>query len=119
MVAVRRDNRAKTKAPLARVGEIVAEILEAMQGELYQRALEFRKANSHVVDDYAEFKQRLENEGGFIYAHWNGSTEVEARIKEETKATIRCIPLDAPAEAGKCILTGEPSNRRVIFAQSY
>jgi prolyl-tRNA synthetase len=119
VMLVRRDNRAKSPAPLERVGEMAAQILDAMQGELYQRAADFREAHSHRVDDYAEFKRILEGEGGFVYAHWNGKPESEARIKEETKATIRCIPLDAPAEAGKCILTGEPSARRVIFAQAY
>jgi prolyl-tRNA synthetase len=101
------------------VAEIVAETLETMQGDLYRRALEFRQAHSHPVDDYAEFQRLLAGDGGFVYAHWNGKAESEARIKEETKATIRCIPLDAPQEPGKCILTGEPSTQRVVFAQAY
>jgi prolyl-tRNA synthetase len=116
---VRRDNRAKTPAPIERVGVIAAEVLETMQGELYQRALDFREANTHPVDDYAEFKRIIADEGGFVLAHWNGSGAVEAQIKEETKATVRCIPLDGAAEPGKCIVTGEPSERRVIFAQAY
>jgi prolyl-tRNA synthetase len=119
VMLVRRDNRAKTPAPIERVGELAAQILETQQGELYQRALDFREAHSHRVDDYAEFKRIVEGEGGFVYAHWNGKPESEARIKEETKATIRCIPLDGAPEKGKCILTGEPSAQRVIFAQAY
>lgn len=119
VMLVRRDNRAKTPAPIERVGELAAQILETQQGELYQRALDFREAHSHRVDDYAEFKRIVEGEGGFVYAHWNGKPESEARIKEETKATIRCIPLDGAPEQGKCILTGEPSAQRVIFAQAY
>jgi prolyl-tRNA synthetase len=119
VMLVRRDNRAKTPAPIERAGELAAQILETQQGELYQRALDFREAHSHRVDDYAEFKRIVEGEGGFVYAHWNGKPESEARIKEETKATIRCIPLDGAPEKGKCILTGEPSAQRVIFAQAY
>ena len=101
------------------MAELVAQTLDAMQTELYQRALDFRRSHSHEVDDYAEFKRIFANEGGFVYAHWNGSREVEARIKEETKATLRCIPMDGAGTPGKCILTGEPSPRRVIFAQAY
>ena len=119
VMLVRRDNRAKTPAPIERAGELAAEILDAMQAELYQRAVDFREAHSYRVDDYAEFKRILEGEGGFVYAHWNGKPETEARIKEETKATIRCIPLNGKPEPGKCILTGEPSSQRVIFAQAY
>jgi prolyl-tRNA synthetase len=116
---VRRDNRAKTPAPIERVGEIAAEILDTMQGELFQRAVEFREANTHRVDDYAEFRRILEGDGGFVLAHWDGTAETEAKIKEETKATIRCIPLDGEPEQGKCIVSGKPSPGRVLFAQAY
>jgi prolyl-tRNA synthetase len=119
VMLVRRDTRAKRAAPIERVAEVAAEILDTAQRELYQRALDFRAAHSHVVDDYAEFKRILDGDGGFVYAHWNGKPETEARIKEETKATIRCIPMDGKPEPGKCILTGEPSSQRVIFAQAY
>ncbi|HKI97161.1 MAG TPA: proline--tRNA ligase [bacterium] len=119
VMLVRRDNRAKTPVPIERVGELAAEVLDTMQADLYQRAVDFRTAHSHTVDDYAEFKRIIEGEGGFVYAHWNGKAETEAKIKEETKATIRCIPLDGVQEQGKCIVTGEPSTRRVIFAQAY
>jgi prolyl-tRNA synthetase len=116
---VRRDNREKTPAPLDKAGEIAQEILDTMQKDLYDRAVAYREENSHMVDDYETFKKVIANERGFIHAHWNGSAEVEEKIKEETKATIRCIPLDGKAEPGKCIVSGEPSERRVIFALAY
>ena len=71
------------------------------------------------MDDYKEFKEIINNKGGFVLAHWDGSTETELKIKNETKATIRCIPLDTIDEEGKCILTGKPSKRRVLFAKAY
>ena len=71
------------------------------------------------VDTYDEFKRVLDDKGGFILAHWDGSPETEERIKNETKATIRCIPVDAPPEKGVCIVRGKPSHRRVLFARSY
>ena len=90
-----------------------------IQQNLYQRALDFRKANTRTAKNYGEFKEILEQEGGFIRAHWNGSREVEDQIKNETKATIRCIPLNNQPEAGKCILTGGHSKQEVIFAIAY
>ncbi len=116
---VRRDNREKTPAPLDKAGAIAGEILETMQKDLYGRAVAYREENSHIVDDYETFKKVIANERGFIYAHWNGSAEVEEKIKEETKATIRCIPLNGNVEPGKCIVSGEPSEQRVIFALAY
>tara|TARA_B100001121_G_scaffold310758_1_gene346158 strand:- start:46309 stop:47784 length:1476 start_codon:yes stop_codon:yes gene_type:complete len=97
----------------------VEHLLEQIQENLYQKALDFREENIHYADTYEEFKQILEEKGGFIYAHWDGTPETEEKIKEETKATIRCIPLDAKEEEGKCIYTGKPSKRRVIFAKAY
>jgi prolyl-tRNA synthetase len=79
----------------------------------------FREANTHVADNYEEFKEILETKGGFILAHWDGTSETEEKIKEETKATIRCIPLDAQQEEGRCIYSGKPSSRRVLFARAY
>jgi prolyl-tRNA synthetase len=96
----------------------VSHLLDQIQSNLYQKALSFRETNTFRIDNWEEFKDRVE-EGGFILAHWDGTSETELRIKEETKATIRTIPLDAPPEKGKCILTGKPSERRVIFAKSY
>ena len=78
-----------------------------------------REENITKVDTYEEFKNVLEEKGGFILAHWDGSSETETRVKEETKATIRCIPLDTVDEDGVCIFTGNPSKRRVLFARSY
>jgi prolyl-tRNA synthetase len=71
------------------------------------------------VDSYDEFKKVLDGKGGFLLAHWDGTAETEAAIKEETKATIRCIPLDAPVENGKCVYSGKPSNKRVLFGRAY
>ena len=102
--------------------DVVAEVkatLDDMQNKIYQKALSFREEKTTKVDTYEEFKQVLDDKGGFVLAHWDGTAETEEKIKNETKATIRCIPLDAEEEAGKCIFSGEPSSRRVIFARSY
>ena len=93
--------------------------MEDIQQNIYQKALAFREANTHKVDTYEEFKQVLDEKSGFVLAHWDGTSETEDRIKDETKATIRCIPYNAPEEEGKCILTGKPSTRRVLFARAY
>ena len=118
MVA-RRDVRDKKNVPLDEIASHVMNLLQQIQQNLYQRALDFRKANTRTAKSYAEFKEILEQEGGFIRAHWNGSREVEDQIKNETKATIRCIPLNNQPEAGKCILTGGHSKQEVIFAIAY
>jgi prolyl-tRNA synthetase len=97
----------------------IAALLDQMQTDIYHKALKFQQDNTHTVDDYEEFKRVLDEEGGFVYAHWDGTDETEAKIKEETKATIRCIPLNAKAEEGKCIYSGKPSQRRVLFAKAY
>ncbi|GAI82800.1 unnamed protein product, partial [marine sediment metagenome] len=81
--------------------------------------LKRRENNTYYVDDYEEFKQIVEGDGGFIYAHWDGTSETELKIKEETKATIRCIPVNNKPEKGKCIYSGKPSTQRVIFAKAY
>lgn len=81
--------------------------------------MRFREAHTRKADDYETFKQLLENEGGFVLAHWDGTAETEQRIKQETKATIRCIPQDAVAEEGACIYSGKPSRQRVLFAKAY
>jgi len=86
---------------------------------IYQRARAFREEHTTYVDTYDEFKQVLTDKGGFIYAHWDGTAATEQAIKEETKATIRLIPLDAPEESGTCIYSGKPSRRRVVFAVAY
>ncbi len=105
-----------------KLGELVSFLsgqIVTVQQELFQRALDFREENTHTVSDWTEFKEIIHTKGGFIKAYWNGSAEVEAKIKEETKATIRCIPFDQPTESGKCIYTGEESTQLVIFAKAY
>ena len=102
-----------------KVVDTVTALLDEIQEGLYNRAVSFRAEHTTAVDTYEEFKQVLEEKGGFISAHWDGSAETEERIKQETKATIRCIPLDAIEEEGVCIYTGKPSQRRVLFAKAY
>jgi len=119
VLTVRRDTREKTALPLGEIPAQVPALLDRMQRDLYDKAKAFREANTLRVDSYADFKAALDGKGGFLLAHWNGSAEAEAKIKEETKATIRLIPLDGDAEPGKCIITGEPSPRRVVFAVAY
>ncbi|MCZ2484166.1 proline--tRNA ligase [Aquirufa antheringensis] len=114
----RRDTREKTSMPFEGIEDVIVDTLEDIQKSIYQKALDFRAANTFEVNSWDEFTAKIE-EGGFLSAHWDGSSETEEKIKELTKATIRCIPLDAKEEAGKCILTGAPSSRRVIFARAY
>ena len=118
MVA-RRDVRDKKLVPLDEIADHVMRLLQQIQRDLYQRALDFREANTRTAKNYGEFKEILDQEGGFVRAHWNGTREVEELIKNETKATIRCVPLNDQPEAGRCILTGERSEQEVIFAIAY
>jgi prolyl-tRNA synthetase len=97
----------------------IERLLEEIQTNLFLKAKAFREENTRKANTWEEFVNILENEGGFISAHWDGTPETEEKIKELTKATIRCIPFDAEEEEGKCILTGKPSHRRVIFAKAY
>ncbi len=115
----RRDTLEKKSIPFDQVIETVQQLLTDIQKMLYEKARDFRTASSVRVDDYETFKKVLEEKGGFIYAHWDGTPETEQKIKEETKATIRCIPLDAEPEEGRCIYSGKPSSRRVVFAKAY
>jgi prolyl-tRNA synthetase len=119
VMTVRRDNREKASLTLAELPAKVPALLERMQQELYDKAKAFREANTQRVDSYADFKAAIDSKGGFLLAHWNGSPEVEARIKEETKATIRLVPLNGEAEPGECMVTGELSPGRVVFAVAY
>jgi prolyl-tRNA synthetase len=114
----RRDTREKTSMPFEGIEDVIVDTLEDIQRNIYQKAFDFRAANTFEVNSWDEFTAKIE-EGGFLSAHWDGSSETEEKIKELTKATIRCIPLDTKEEAGKCILTGAPSSRRVIFARAY
>jgi len=115
----RRDT--KTKETVAQEGltERIEKLLEEIQVNIYQKALKFKTENTTEVDSYEEFKRLLDEQPGFLSAHWDGTTETEEQIKTETKATIRCIPLNNKQEEGKCILTGKPSSQRVIFARAY
>jgi prolyl-tRNA synthetase len=114
----RRDTKEKKVYSLDNLAGQIETLLEDMQRNIYQKALAFREANTTKVDDYGTFKEVLDGKGGFIAAHWDGTPETEEKIKDETKATIRCIPLDAPEEAGQCMYTSKPSNRRVLFARA-
>jgi prolyl-tRNA synthetase len=114
----RRDNLTKESLPIDGVVERVKELLEEIQSSLYDRALKFRTDNTFSVDTWNEFKAQIER-GGFVLAHWDGTAETEEKIKDETKATIRCIPLDEALENGKCVYSGAPSTRRVVFARAY
>ena len=118
MVA-RRDVREKESVELESITAHVCDLLEKIQENLFQRALEFREQNTRRAKNYEEFCEIMKKEGGFVKAHWNGSPEVEAKIKGDTKATIRCIPLDSEPVPGKCMVTGEPSEREVVFAVAY
>ncbi|MFT5989265.1 MAG: prolyl-tRNA synthetase [Neolewinella sp.] len=116
----RRDTKEKTSQSLDGIIDHVEQLLEDIQNNLFQRAINFREEHSHSVDTMEELQAILDRDvPGFIYAHWDGTSETELKIKEMTKATIRCIPNDAPEEDGKCILTGKPSKQRVIFAKAY
>lgn len=115
---MRRDTLEKTSVSLDGIEEHVKNLLDKIQDNLYQKALNFRLSNTRTVETYDEFKEEIEK-GGFLLAHWDGTTETEERIKEETKATIRCIPFDGDTTPGKCMVTGKPSERRVIFARAY
>ena len=115
---MRRDTLEKSVAQFEGIADQVAALLEDIQRNIYQKALKMRQARTYKIDSYEEFKQRIED-GGFFLCHWDGTTETEERIKEETKATIRCIPLDGEEEEGFCMVTGKPSKRRVIIARAY
>lgn len=115
----RRDTLEKKVYPVDQITEVVVHLLDEIQNNIFNKALKFREEHTYTTDSYEEFKEILDTKGGFILAHWDGTSETEELIKEETKATIRCIPFDAPEEAGKCIRTGKPSNKRVVFARAY
>jgi prolyl-tRNA synthetase len=115
----RRDTKEKQTVALEGLSGFIQTLLDDIQANIYQKALDFRTANTRKADTWEEFNRILDNEAGFVLAHWDGTPETEEKIKEACKATIRCIPYDAPDEAGTCILTGNPSTRRVAFARAY
>ena len=115
----RRDTLEKQTIPQDQLSEYICELLEEIQQNLFNRALSFRNDHITQVNSFEEFKEVIENKGGFVSAHWDGTIETENKIKELTKATIRCIPNKAKEEAGTCVLTGEKSSRKVLFAKAY
>jgi len=115
----RRDTKEKKTIPFDTLVSTIKDLLQQIQENIYNKALSFREKNTTQVNSYEEFKKVLDSKGGFVLAHWDGTSETEEKIKEETKATIRCIPLDALEEEGKCMYTGKPSKQRVLFARAY
>ena len=116
----RRDTLEKVSEPLEGLDKRIADLLDDIQKNIYKKAFDYRESQVRKVDTWEEFKEEIEK-GGFLLCHWDGTAETEAKIQEETKATIRCIPVDSFVceEEGKCVYTGKPSSRRVIFARSY
>jgi prolyl-tRNA synthetase len=115
----RRDTLEKEVLQAADIANKIMHLLEQIQKKLFHKALSFRENNTHVVNTWKEFVDVIENKGGFILAHWDGTSETEEQIKEETKATIRTIPFDTKPEEGICVFSGKPSSRRVVFARAY
>jgi prolyl-tRNA synthetase len=125
-IVARRDTGDKQTLTLdSGTAQILVDLLEQIQKDMYQRALDFRNANTHRVDTWDEFEKAFEGEGGggFVLAHWDGTTETEEAIADKTKATIRCILLDPlhpdDEKPGTCVFSGKPSTRRVVFAKAY
>ncbi len=115
----RRDTQEKQSVSLDNIADFIKNLLSEIQSNLFQKAVSFREENIQKVDTYEEFKTKLEKDGGFFLAHWDGTAETEELIQQETKATIRCIPLNGDKEEGKCMVTGKPSKQRVVFAKAY
>ncbi|MGI8891891.1 MAG: proline--tRNA ligase [Bacteroidia bacterium] len=115
----RRDTKEKAVYQLTDLSLKIENLLKHIQDNIYTKALNFRETMTFEADTMQEFVNILDDKGGFIYAHWDGTAETEQKIKEQTKATIRCIPLDGKKEKGRCILTGKPSEQRVVFARAY
>jgi len=115
----RRDTKEKNSVALDGIEDHITQLLDDIQENLLQRAKDFRSERTTVVDSFDEFKDAIANVGGFVSAHWDGTVETELKIKDETKATLRCIPLDAVEEEGVCVYSGKPSGKRVLFAKAY
>lgn len=115
----RRDTKEKQSVPLDKAVEHISGLLEDIQKNLYRKALDFRNENTHTANNFDEFKDLIETKGGFVYAHWDGTTETELEIKKITKATLRVIPMNDSEGPGKCIFTGNPSKQKVLFAKAY
>ena len=108
----------KATHKISNIGKKIVDLLQNIQDNLYERSKKFRKENTFTANTYKEFKDYIER-GGFVYAHWDGSPKTEDIIKQETKATIRCIPTGIKEEPGQCICSGNKSNRKVLFAKAY
>jgi prolyl-tRNA synthetase len=115
----RRDTKEKSTVPIENLAQHIQSLLEEIQQNMFNRAKAYRDEHITSVDTWEDFVKVLDEKTGFVAAHWDGTEETEAAIKEKTKATIRCIPLDNVQEEGKCILTGKPSSQRVLFARAY
>lgn len=115
----RRDTKEKYSVAIEGIEEHIEKLLVDIQANLFQRAVDFRTEHSSYIDDFDAFKETIEQKGGFVYAHWDGTEETELKIKELTKATIRLIPLESEGETGKCVYSGKPSKGRVVFAKAY
>ena len=115
----RRDNLTKETVSIEGLDAYIEELLKTIQSDIYNKALKFKEENITKVDSYEEFKKVLVEKGGFILAHWDGTAEEEEQIKQETKATIRCIPLNNEQEDGVSLISGKPSKQRVVFAKAY
>jgi prolyl-tRNA synthetase len=115
----RRDTKTKETVNQEGLANVIEGLLDTIQENIYKKAQDFRSENTTEVNDWEEFKRLLDEKPGFLSAHWDGTAETEQKIKDETKATIRCIPLNNKLEEGRCILTGRPSIQRVLFARAY
>ena len=115
----RRDTKEKSSIPLDGLGAHIEQLLVDIQANMFERARAYRDEHITPANTWTEFVEILDGKGGFVSAHWDGTTETELAIKDETKATIRCIPIDNPQEVGVCIKSGKPSTQRVLFARAY
>lgn len=115
----RRDTMEKNFYPMDGIEDTVAKLLDEIQSSIYQKALDFRTSHTHKADSYDEFKELINKNAGFVLAHYDGSLETEKRINDETKATVRCLPIESEEEEGKCMVTGKPSKFRAVFAKAY
>jgi prolyl-tRNA synthetase len=119
VVVVRRDTGGKESVKIGDIARYTVDLLDDIQKSIFERARKFRDENTREIDSYDEFKKVIDEEGGFILSHWCGSRECEARVKADTKATIRCIPFEQKKEAGKCVRCSQKSGGRVVFARAY
>ena len=115
----RRDELKKEIVNENNLDKVIENMLVDIQNNLFEKAKKFRDKNTKTANSYEEFKKIIKNDNGFVYAHWDGSEETEEKIKNDTKATIRCIPIDNNGERGKCIVTGKDSERMVVFGKAY